>query len=112
LSKVYIVNNSGHDFSPAEDFGELVIMSEGSVDKFQITAMLRQFGPFLDLSEQEDYIVPSGPSIMNAIACSYFAAMHGRLNLLIWRLAHNGHDRYVHRKVIFPERKVLEDVRK
>ena len=97
---VYIVNNSGHDFSNAKRFGELIIMSEGVVDKFNITKMLRLFQKHLKISKSEDYILCSGPSVMNAIACADFASRHGCLNLLLWRFGKDGDDMYSHHKVV------------
>ena len=84
MSKVFIVSDSGHDFSDAKRFGELVVMSQGRVNKYQITGMRRLFAPFIDASSPNDYIVQSGPSIMNAVACAMFAARHKCLNLLLF----------------------------
>ena len=99
IARVYIVNNSGHDFSDAERFGELVIMSEGIIDKFNVTSMLRIFQMYLKTSTKEDFILQSGPSIMNAVACAAFAARHQCINLLIWRYEQDGGDRYTHHRI-------------
>jgi hypothetical protein len=101
MTKVFITNDSGHDYSAAKQFGELIPLSAGTVNKFHITKMLRQFEPLLRDSSPHDFILQSGPSIMNCIACAYFAALHGRLNLLIFRLEENGAQRYVVRRLSF-----------
>lgn len=101
MAKVFITNDSGHDYSPARRFGELVPLSTGMVNKFHLTKMLRQFEPLLSHSSPEDFILQSGPSIMNCVACAYFAAKHGRLNLLIFRLEGDGKQRYVVRRLYF-----------
>ena len=81
---VYVVNDSGHDFSAATKFGRLVFLSRGVLSKFNLTAMKRLFDEHLQQSGPEDFILHSGPSVMNALACSIFVALHGRLNLLLF----------------------------
>ena len=101
MNKVYIVNDSGHDFSAAEGFGELVILSEGLIDRYNVTSMYRTFVPILAKSSPKDFILHSGPGIMSAIACSIFSARHDCLNLLIWRGEADGKERYVQRRLKF-----------
>ena len=82
---VYIVNKSAHDFSPAKEFGTLVFLSEGRMPRYQANNMYRQFYPVLAKSSPQDYILPCGLSVMNMLATSIFAHLHGRLNLLLFR---------------------------
>jgi len=98
--RVFIVNDSGHDFSAAERYGDLVTMSEGPLDKFNLTAMRRVFDQFLQASNPGDFILHSGPGVMNALACSIFASLHGRLNLLLYRADSKAGDHYVARKLV------------
>lgn len=95
MPKVFIVSDSGHDFSQAEKYGELVILSVGKIGKYQVTGMFREFEELLSASSPDDYILVSGPIVFNAIACSMFSYLHGCLNLLIW-----GDDGYVHRRLV------------
>ena len=111
MPKVFIINDSGHDYSPAEKFGELITMSEGYVDKYSVTAMYRLFKPFIDSSQKEDIILQSGPIVMNNIACAMFAAKHGCLNLLIWRALPNETPRYVLRKLNLSKEKGNKNVK-
>ena len=98
---VFIVNDSGHDFSSAEPFGKLVYLTKGLYDRYNVTGMYREFEPKLCGSSPEDFILHSGPGIMSAVACSIFSAKHSRLNLLIWRGEDNGKQRYVQRRLSF-----------
>ena len=52
--KVYVVNKGGHDFSSAESYGELVYLSEGSLNRYAVTNMYRQFSDILKESDSED----------------------------------------------------------
>jgi len=85
MPTVYVVNKSSHDFSAAERFGRLEFLSEGSRDRYAVNNIYRDFYEILSRSKPEDYILICGLTIMNCIACSIFATLHGRLNLLLFR---------------------------
>lgn len=95
MAKVFVVNKSAHDFSPAEEFGELVYLSEGSMNRYAVNSMVRRFTEHLGMSEPTDYILPCGFGTMNLIASAIFSAKHKRLNLLLFK-----DKRYVERNVI------------
>lgn len=101
MSHVYVVNKStnrgtGHDFSPAEKFGEIIFLSEGPMNRYSTNNMHRKFGEIMDKSGPEDYIVPCSLNVMNAIASSVFAVMHKRLNLLLFK-----DGEYLERNLVF-----------
>ena len=98
MPKVYVINKSGHDFSEAENFGDLCYLSEGSINRYAIARMYREFCGTLNKSQPSDYLLITGLTVMCSIACSIFARLHGRLNLLIFR---NG--KYVERKLILDD---------
>lgn len=83
--KVYIVNKSSHNFSAAEQFGEIVFLSDGPMNRYSTNNMFRTFNALMKDSSPSDYIVPCSLNVMNAIACSIFAHRHGTLNLLLFK---------------------------
>lgn len=83
--KVYIVNRSNHDFSPARNYGELVFLSEGPMNRYSTNNMMRVFAERMKTSSKNDYIVPCSLNVMNSIACALFAKKHGTLNLLLFK---------------------------
>ena len=91
MSHVYVVNKStsksgtGHDFSPAERFGNIVFLSEGPMNRYSTNNMHRKFTDAMEGSNGEDYIVPCSLNVMNSIACAIFAVKHGKLNLLLFK---------------------------
>lgn len=85
MSRVYVVNKSSHDFSPANQYGELVFISEGPMNRYATNDMIRQFKYVMQNSDPSDYIVPCSLNVMNSIACAIFAHKHGRLNLLLYK---------------------------
>ncbi len=98
-AKVYIVNKSAHDFSPAEPFGEVIFLSEGPMNRYSVNNMIRQFSDIMKDSSPEDYIVPCSLNVMNSIASALFAFKHGRLNLLLFKQGS-----YIERNVVFEGR--------
>lgn len=83
--RVFVINKSSHDYSQAELFGDLVFMTEGSLNKFATSKMFRIFEPFVESSGKFDYLLLSGLSVMCSVASAMFADKHGRLNLLIYK---------------------------
>lgn len=91
--KVYVVNNSGHDFSPAREYGELIFLSEGMMNSYNLNKMYRIFAPILENSNPKDWILMSGLPQMNVIAASIFAYKHGRINLLLYSSSRHRYDK-------------------
>ena len=85
MKKVYIVNKSSHDFSEALPYGEIIFLSEGSMNRYATNSMVRQFEVAMGQSTGDDYIVPCSLNVMNCIACAIFAHKHHRLNLLLFK---------------------------
>lgn len=85
LRKVFVINKSSHDYSKAEEFGQLIFMTEGSLNRFAVSKMFRTFEPFIGESQPTDYLLLSGLSVMCSVASAMFAAKHQRLNLLIYK---------------------------
>jgi len=95
-AKVYIVNRSAHDFSPAKPFGSIIFLSEGPMNRYSVNNMVRQFTEIMKDSSPEDYIVPCSLNVMNSIASSLFTHKHGRLNLLLFKQGD-----YIERNIVF-----------
>lgn len=82
--KVFVINDSCHDYSEAESFGTLTFLTKGKINKLATARMYREFKTQLRDSSKEDYILLSSLTIMSVIACCIFTKMHNRLNLLIF----------------------------
>jgi hypothetical protein len=85
MKKVYVINKGCHDISDAKAYGELVYLSEGSINKFNTSTMYRRFLEELNSSSPNDHILVSGLTVMCCVACSIFATLHGRVNLLLYK---------------------------
>jgi hypothetical protein len=85
MQKVFIVNNSTHNFEAAKKFGDIIFLSEGPMNRYATNNMFRQFGERLKDSTPDDYIVPCALNMMNTIAACLFAVKHHKLNLLLFK---------------------------
>ena len=104
MSKVFVVNRGGHNHTDAERFGELIFMSEGTINRYAVSQMYRQFVDHMKDSTEDDFILLTGLSVMASVACSVFARIHGRLNLLLFKSSQSGEEgRYVERTVMLDE---------
>jgi hypothetical protein len=99
VKRVYVVNQGFHDFSSAEKYGRLIYMTEGYQPKFSVSTALRRFQFCMQQSEAEDWLLLTGLSVLNCLACSVFALKHNRLNLLLF----DGKG-YVQRTVVLDEK--------
>lgn len=103
MSTVYIINKGCHDYNKATKFGQLHYLSIEEMDRFSTGKMYRIFKKGLKDSQPEDYILISGMTIMSVVACSIFAAKHGRVNLLLYNFGPGKSAGYVERTVMLEE---------
>ena len=85
MRKVFIINKSGHDFSGAAKFGEIIYLSEGRLEKYAVTEMYREFSEKLINSEPDDFILITSLASSCSVAAACFGFLHGRLNLLLFK---------------------------
>ena len=95
MAKVFIINKGSHDYSDAQRYGEIVYITEGSVNKFDVSQMFRECDSALASSEADDYILLTSLTTLCSVACAIFGRKHGRLNLLLFK-----DDRYVERRLV------------
>lgn len=82
--RVYIVNQSGHDFSAVKAYGEPYFLTKGLVNRQALNYMYRQSVSALKDSNKNDYILISGLASQVAILSTAFGFMHGKVNFLIY----------------------------
>jgi len=83
--KVFIINKSGHNYQPAEEFGELIYLSEGNINPFRISRIAEEFKGILSTQAQDgDYIVPTSVGAFNALAGWIMGQLNLSLNLLLF----------------------------
>lgn len=84
MRKVFIANDSGHDFSSAKRYGEFVVLTKDKVNVFSTDRLLADIKGKLEGSSEEDFLITSGNGIVSCLAFAAFLLKHGRVNLLIF----------------------------
>lgn len=107
MKKVYVVAKGLHNWTAAEQYGELVFLSTAPFSRTAVSNITRLFVPKLANSQSDDYIVITGMSVMCSIACALFALKHKRLNLLLFDAVT---EKYVKRTLMLDDLKSLEQV--
>lgn len=71
MAKVFIINDSGFNYSKAERFGELVTLTKGHVPIHNGITKVEPISEGLkDFNIAKDYLLIAGPPILNAMAAA------------------------------------------
>jgi len=93
MPKVYIPNRGAkHDFSPAEEFGELVYVSDGYLSPMKTGHIHRMWEEALKDSSPDDWILICSLNVVCSIGTAIFTAKHGCYNLLLYRSKTNRYE--------------------
>lgn len=82
--KVFVVSNTGHDFSSAEQRGDVVYMFDGKINVFASDQLCKDISTMLRDSSPDDYVIPSGNALAACVAFSTMMEKHGKVNTLIF----------------------------
>lgn len=101
IPKVFLINYSGHDFSPAKKWGEIEIITSGFVDpKLEDRTVFNILEPIHKNSHSEDWlVVGAGLALVNVMACILWMRKHGKLKMLLWNRK-EGEESDYHEKII------------
>lgn len=84
MPRVYVPNKAFHDFSPAEEYGDIVFLTKGLLPLHSVNQLHKIFDKGLRHSEPSDYLLVSGPSVLSAIISSILTQKHGCINFLLY----------------------------
>ena len=83
--QVWIVNESGHDYSRAKSFGELGKLTLGDVNPLQLDRLNWHLARgVVKFTDSEDYLLISGTPVLNAMAVHLWLRHHGKCKILQW----------------------------
>lgn len=83
--RVYVVNRSAHDYTPAAKYGDLVFVTQGRQNRYTANNHARMWAEALKDSQPDDYILLSSLNILCSIGCALFAMKHGKLNIIMYK---------------------------
>ncbi len=86
MRRVWVANESGHDYVPAEQYGEVKPLTIGNQNTFRLDRLLAHITRGIcKFTHEDDYLLISGSPVINAIAFQVWLQTHPRCNLLQWR---------------------------
>lgn len=84
MPRVFITSKGTHDYTKAEKFGQLVYLSEGTVTQYKLPSIARDFSDKLSDVTEDDFLLVSGLSSMNAVAATIINKHVGKVNYLLY----------------------------
>ena len=84
-AKVYVINNSGHDYSEAEQFGDLVYLTTGEVSAYKTNLHYRMLAEKMKDAQEGDFILVTGLASINAVAGWIIGSLGVNLRLLLFK---------------------------
>ena len=85
MSKVFVVNKGHHNYEQAKEFGELVFLTEESLNIFASSNLVYTISaPLLEQSSGDDYLLLSGHILPNAIAFNTMMKKNLKVKSLVW----------------------------
>lgn len=83
---VWVINEGGHDFSDAERFGRLMPITTGSINPFNVDRLMVLIAPRLQMAHEDDFLLISGPQILNAVVLAMWLQRFPHANVLQWSI--------------------------
>lgn len=84
MARVFVVNNSMHDYTLADSFGELVNVTEGKVAIFKTDLVLGMLKEGLKDFSIDDYLLVSGPAWLAMISTMILFSKLSEVKFLIF----------------------------
>lgn len=84
MHKVYVVNFSGLTYSRAEEYGELLFMTDGVLDLKKHDLHKQKMEAYIKGSKPTDYLMLSGHSLTCALALTIWFKYHPFCRILVW----------------------------
>ncbi|MAH51875.1 hypothetical protein CMI37_39020 [Candidatus Pacearchaeota archaeon] len=84
MSKVWVVNYSGHNIHKAEKYGEIEVLTRDKVNVFQSDRMIYNLVTKMKGIEKDDYILISGTPILNVFVIIIALTMCKKINYLLY----------------------------
>lgn len=95
-NKVWIVNDAGHDFSCAQKFGELIVLTEGLVNIFDVDRIQATLVQKLAEFKKDDFLLLTGSTILNVLAVGIIQHKYDFAQVLIYNAKYR---KYVPREI-------------
>lgn len=83
--RVFIPNKGAHDYTAAEQFGDLVFITEGTINKFAIDTYYRTAIDFMKDAEPQDFLLVTSLNSACSICAAILSRRFGIVHFLMFR---------------------------
>ena len=97
---VWIPKSAGHSFAAAEAYGVLRFMFDETVSPFNLDLLREELYRILEQAKQEDFLLPSGNTVLNMLTLYEWSMRFDVCNLLLFHVRER---KYIKRKLNFKE---------
>lgn len=80
--RVFVANFAGHDYTKAEQYGELVFITKGFISFQSLDRVKYQVALSVAESHSDDWLALSGTNIVNVLAAVLWFSMHRTVKIL------------------------------
>lgn len=85
MNQVYILQDGGHDYTAAEDFGTLVFCADHAVNRWNISAMYELLMDAMQDAKKDDLILISSLATFCCVATAIMVERFGEVHYLIYK---------------------------
>ena len=82
---VYVPNKGAHNYEDAKQYGELVFLTSGVVERYRTNTIYRTLCEGMKDAQENDYLLVSSLSILNSIISAILSRKFGKVNFLLFR---------------------------
>ena len=97
--KVFIVQDSGHDFTQAARWGQPVVLFTGKVNAFALGKLAEQVEAKLASASRDDMLLLAGNLVVNCLALHSLLRRLDRVQVLIYSFREEGYEL----RALYPE---------
>ena len=84
-SRVYVLNQGGHDVSKARKYGQLISVTKGKVNVFATDRLMQEMRDKLkDFNSECDYLLICGSIVLSALTVKVLYEKFENFNILIY----------------------------
>ena len=95
---VWVVKGAGHSFDNAKEYGDIQMVLSEDVSPFNLDQARMQVKEAIKDSDEKDYIVVSGPSVLCMVFMEEWRKRHPVMRLLLF---HARTQKYILREILF-----------
>lgn len=82
---VWVPNLGPHDYSPAEQYGKLIYLTEGYINRFDVGGLARKLANGLEDAEPFDYLMMTSLPILCSLSGMILSYKFGNVKFLLYQ---------------------------